>query len=265
MKCQFCGAENIRSHGPCRICGKALGVFDPDARLKEEAGLKPVFRPSTEPRRIARTTPLSTEEIARGLRMEYAQWSNDVTQRIMDSMQDLLAAARSDKVDTAGLLDKAVKMIHQQFRLRWVAIGVRDSRDGLYRYSAYAGLREDAVKARSREAFRREDFDGKGKYRGWSISDQTMLFLEEDKPYTEGAEMTFNRPALMKVSRRSPQDSLEADYLDIHIFDGKGDIIGWIESSGTTTGRLPDINTIKWVEITASVLGVVLSRHQMRT
>lgn len=241
-----------------------MGVFDPDAQPKEDSA-KPVFRPMYDARRAAKTEKLTTEEIARGLRMEYAQWSTDSTQRIMDGVQELLASARSDRMDINGLLDKTAKMVHQQFRLRWVAIGTRSDRDGLYRYGAYAGLRDDAIKARSHESFKREDFNGVGKYPGRMISNQTMIFLEEDKPYTEGAEATFNRPALMNAQRRSPQDCLEADYLDVHIFDGKGDLIGWIEASGTTTGKLPDITSVKWIEMIASILGVAMSRRQLKT
>ncbi len=197
--------------------------------------------------------------------MEYTQWSTDSTQKIMESMQELLAAARSDRLDISHLLDKAITIVHQQFRLRWVAIGTRGEKDGLYRYNAFAGLREDAVKARQRETFKREDFDGIGKYRGRSISHQTMLFLEEDKPYTDGAETTFNRPALMNSLRRSSEDCLEADYLDIHIFGGKDDLLGWIEVSGTLTGKLPDVSAIRWMELIASILGVALIRRQGKT
>ena len=192
--------------------------------------------------------------------MEYAQWSADSTQKIMETIQDLLTVARSERLNTVELLDKAAKMVHQQFRLRWAAIGTKSEKDGLFRYNAFVGLREDAVNARQREAFKREDFDGTGKYRGRSISQQTMLFLEEDKPYTDGAETTFNRPALMNASRRSPQDCLEADYIDVHIFSGKNDLMGWIEASGTQTGKLPDISTIRWMEMVASILGLALVR-----
>jgi hypothetical protein len=239
-------------------------VVGPGVRPRDDIDRRPGTSSRHDVSYAARTERLTTEEIARGVRMEYAQWSADSTQKIMEAIQELLAAARSDKLDIAVFLDKAVKMVHQQFRLRWVAIGTRGERDGLYRYNAFAGLREDAVKARQWETFKREDFDGTGKYPGHKISDQTMLFLEEDKPYTDGAEATFNRPALMNSLRRSPEDCLEADYIDVHILGGKEDLQGWIEASGTLTGKLPDVNTIRWIEMIASILGVSLSRRRGR-
>lgn len=262
MKCQFCGAENIRTHGPCRICGKPLGIAGSAFISRESVGTKPASPPTHDVSYASRTGRLTTEEIARGMRMEYAQWSADSTQKIIEVVQDLLTLARADKLYHGDFLEKAVKMIHQHFRFRWVAIGTKSEKDGLFRYNAFAGLREDAVKARQREAFKQEDFSGSGRYRGWSISQQTMLFLEEDKPYTEGAETTFNRPALMNSSRRSPQDCLEADYIDVHIFSGKDDLLGWIEASGTLTGKLPEVSTIRWMEMIASILGVALLRSK---
>jgi hypothetical protein len=262
LKCQFCGAENFRSHGPCRICGKPLGIAGAGFKPRDSSGLKQAAPSTYDARPAAGNERLTTEEIARGMRMEYTQWSKDSTQKVMDVIQELLATARSDRLDMGDLLEKTAKMVHQQFRLRWVALGTRSEMDGLYRYNAFAGLREDAVKARQHETFKREDFDGTGKYPGRLISRQTMLFLEEDKPYTEGAESTFNRPALMNSLRHSHNDCLEADYMDIHIFGRKDDLLGWIEVSGTLAGKLPDVNAIRWIEIIASILGVTLRRRQ---
>lgn len=209
----------------------------------------------------ARTGPSSTEDIARAMRMEYSQWTRDSAERVMNDIQDLLAIARGERMELPQLFGKALDVAHQQFRFRWLALGTRN-RDGFFRYDAFVGLREDAVKARRQEAFRPEDFGGKGKYPGRQISDLTTLYLEEDKPYGNGAEATFNRPALMHGSRHAPDDSLEADFIEVHILGGKNDLIGWIEASGTTTGKLPSIESIRWLEMIASIVGVALSRQR---
>ena len=68
----------------------------------------------------------------------------------------------------------------------------------------------------------------------------------------------------MNSLRHSPEDCLEADYIDVHIFGGKDDLVGWIEASGTLTGKLPDVNAIRWMEMIASILGVALSHRQSK-
>ncbi len=255
MKCQFCGAENIRSRGPCRVCGKPLG----DMSEKFRSGQKQLPPTTNAMKNTTRTGPLTTEDISRAMRAEYTQWSRDGVQKVISGLQDLLAVARSDRLDLTKVYEKVLEIARQQFRFRWLTLGTK-GRDGLYRYDAFVGLREDAIKARKRETFRLEDFGGTGKYAGRKISDQTTLYLEEDKPYTNGAEETFNRPALMHAQRHAPEDSLEADFVEVLILGGNDDVVGWIEASGTTTGKLPSVDSIRWLEVMASVIGVAMSR-----
>ncbi len=204
---------------------------------------------------------LTTEELGLAMRAEYTQWSKDGTQKVISGILDLLASARSDRLNLPELYARALELAHQQFRLRWLALGTK-GRDGLFRYEAFVGLREDAIKARKRESFRREDFGGAGKYPGRKLSDQTTIYFEEDKPYTNGAEETFNRPALIHSRRHAPDDSLEADFVEVIIYGGNDDFAGWIEASGTTTGKLPSVDSIKWLEVIASIIGVALSRSR---
>ncbi len=105
-----------------------------------------------------------------------------------------------------------------------------------------------------------DDFLGDSKYKGRVISDYSKMYFEEDKPYTDGSESTFNRPALLKSKRHSTDDALEADYLDVHIFGPDKELIGWIETSGTIMGKMPDITTIKTIEVIASMIGAAILR-----
>ena len=60
------------------------------------------------------------------------------------------------------------------------------------------------------------------------------------------------------------EDTIEGDYLDICIYGEDDDLLGWIEISGLTNGKFPDVQTIKCVELLASVIGVVLLRSGAR-
>jgi hypothetical protein len=66
----------------------------------------------------------------------------------------------------------------------------------------------------------------------------------------------------MSFLRRAPDDSLEADYLTVQIPGNKGEVLGWIETSGTITGKLPDVATIKWIEMIADVLGAAIMKRR---
>jgi len=202
----------------------------------------------------------SHEDIAKRMRIQYVHGGHDPVMRAFDNLIKLAASCRKKEVDVRALSEEAARLIHEQFRLRWVAIGSKNPRDGMFRYDALVGFREEAASARRAQTFVLADFVEDTKYKGRQISDITKMYFEEDKPYTNGAEVTFNRPILLKGKRRAPDEALEGDYIDVHIYGGDGELIGWIETSGTVAGKLPDMTAIKTMELIASMLGLAFMR-----
>jgi hypothetical protein len=202
----------------------------------------------------------SHEDIAKKMKLYYLHGTREPNQRTLEIILKLMEGLRAKNPDIREIIEEAANYIHDQYRLRWVAIGTKSTRDSLFRYDALVGFRDEAMLARKRQTFKTEDFVQDVKYKGWPISEYSKMYFEEDKPYTEGAESTFNRPALLKSKRHSPDDALEADYLDVHIYGPDKELIGWIETSGTITGKLPDVQTIKILEIIGSIIGAALVR-----
>ncbi|MBN1677724.1 MAG: hypothetical protein JW880_04225 [Candidatus Thermoplasmatota archaeon] len=75
----------------------------------------------------------------------------------------------------------------------------------------------------------------------------------------EGEKLTFGHPGLLGMKRKDATSSLEGDYIDTGIYDGRDNLIGWIEISGTSHGKMPSANTIRWIEVIATVLGLLLT------
>ena len=261
MKCPTCGFENPKSYGPCARCGRYLGAFSlslktPDASARKDGPRDVSFAGRAREQ-------VSHEDIAKKIKMTYMHGARDQTMRAIEGVLKLLEQVRRKDLDLRGLENEAAQLIHDQFRFRWVAIGLKNPKDGLFRYDALVGFREDAAQARKGQTFTLADFVEDAKYKGRVISEYSKMYFEEDKPYTNGAEITFNRPALLKSRRHSPDDALEADYLDVHIYGSDNQLVGWIECSGTITGKLPDVPTIKTLEVIGSIIGaaVALGRH----
>jgi len=51
---------------------------------------------------------------------------------------------------------------------------------------------------------------------------------------------------------------LEGDYIDVDIRDWRGESIGYIELGATRSGKLPPKCTIKWIELIATMTGVII-------
>ena len=73
----------------------------------------------------------------------------------------------------------------------------------------------------------------------------------------------FNRPFILKASRKSVNEFREGDYIDVHIHGGRGETIGWIELSNTKTGKIPSRNCIFWLELIASALSVIIQKERL--
>ena len=262
MKCPTCGFENPRSYGPCARCGRFLGAYSVRTSGTTETKDKGPSIDFSKDIGFAGRKPeeFTHDDVARKMKMNYQHGTREASQRTLEIFLKLMETCRKRNLDTTELLNEAANQVHDQFRLRWVAMGLKSPRDNLFRYVSLVGFRDDAALARKKQTFTTEDFTGDAKYKGRVISDYSKMYFEEDKPYTDGSEMTFNRPALLKSKRRAPDDALEADYLDVHIYGHERELVGWIETSGTILGKLPDTTTIKTIEVIASIIGTAIAR-----
>lgn len=199
------------------------------------------------------------EEIHRRMRKEYLYADPDYSHKILEGVQALLSHFQAPRINIHAFLQEASDLIQRQFWLRTTSIATRTPSDGMYRYEVSTGFREDAWLAHKRLAYSYEQLWDPKVYKAREISPKTKLFLAEDTPYAEGEEGTFNRPLFLKSKRRSPLDSIEGDYLDVDILGTGGEVLGWIEVSGTNDGKLPSTMAIKWIEVISSIVGVVLT------
>jgi len=203
-------------------------------------------------------------DIARKWKLDYS-FVKDQTNRTLDGVQKLFSHFQKPEMDIHALLEDAANLIAQQFRIREVTIGLRSPVDGLYRYEVMVGARADAEKAFRRIAYTADDFRENSKYKGTSLSKYSKLFLAEDSPYADGEKDSYSRPFLLGMKRGSMTESLEGDYLDVHIYGMEDDLVGWIELSGTKTGNIPDVTTIRWVELISKIIGTAITSQNARS
>ncbi len=262
MRCPSCGTENPEQASLCCLCGKSLHQLRRNASperdstrrvgaAERERGIsrKPAVRPTVDHRTIPDK-----------IKFEYSHGVRDHSQKTLEGVQALLSHFQDPQMDIDKMLNEAVNFIWRQFGIDNVAIGLRDPKDGLYRYKAMVGFRPDAVEAHKKIAYKREQFFEDVEYHGVTISRYTRIYLAEDNLPADGVERdAFNRPVLLTMKRTDPTDSLEGDYIDVGIYGPGNELVGWIEISGTRTMKLPDVATIRWVEVIASTIAAALT------
>jgi hypothetical protein len=247
MKCPICETENDETQSRCRKCSSQL-----TAAAAKPAGVAKVTAPIS--------AAVSPDDVARKLKMDYSRAAKDEADRYLECVQQLSGQIVKPKHESRELVDYAAKLIFKQFHIKEVAIGLRSASDGRFRYVAMQGMRANIWAEHTGLSYAHDSFFSNSKYKGTLISKFTKLLLAEDEPYDDAEKKTYSEHLMRSSKRRTPEDSIEGDYLDTLIYGIDGGLIGWIEISGTWDDKLPSARAIRAIEIIANLMGIALSR-----
>jgi hypothetical protein len=203
---------------------------------------------------------VSVDAVKRKLKFDYLKAKNDVESRNLDVFSHLLDHFLRPQLSISELMHDTATTIQKQFRLRWVMIGLKDRTDGKYRYMFMSGMRDEAWARQKTKSYKLEDFaPNSNGYKAGEISGLSRAYLEEENPLFDEDITVVNRPALLRSRRKSDDETLEADFIDTLIVGPGNELYGWIEYSGTVTGKFPDSITIRHVEVVSSILAAAIA------
>jgi hypothetical protein len=204
---------------------------------------------------------INKEIIKKRMWLAYQYACNNPANERTDAIHVLVTKLADPGIDMHLFLQEAADTINTKLAFKEVTIGLRSPSDGMYRYEVMSGLTDSEWEAHKNLSYKHEDFYNQDVYKSMQISRYTRLLLADDNPYANGEESTYERELMLQSKRKSLDDTIEGDYLDICIFGKEGDLLGWIETSGMKNGRFPDAETVKCLELLASVIGVALARR----
>ena len=202
---------------------------------------------------------INSELIKRRMWLDYQKASNDPANDRLECVHELMDKLVDPSMERERFLWDAANTISSKLAIEEVTIGVRDLKDGLYRYQAMCGLEDSEWDAHKKLSYTREQFDTQDVYKYKEISVHTRLFLVEDNPYGAGEDDTYKKDLMLHDKRSSLEDTIEGDYLDTLVFGKNNELIGWIEIGGMKNGKFPDGQTIITLELLAAVIGAALT------
>ena len=198
------------------------------------------------------------DSVKRRMRFDYLKVKNDPGSKSLEVFSQLMLHFQKPQLSVMEMIQEATALIQRQFRLRWVMIGLREP-DGFYRYLVNTGMREDAWARQKARQYKTEDFElTTANYKAGEISKLSRVYLEEENLLGKNDEGVVNRPAMLRARRRTDDDILEADFVDTLILGANDDLLGWIEYSGTVTGKIPEAMTIRHIEVVSAILAGAL-------
>jgi hypothetical protein len=202
---------------------------------------------------------IKPEVIKKRMWLEYQYACTNPAGERLECIHRLINDLADPKLDMLAFLQEAADTIRNKLGIKEVTIGLKSLPDGKYRYAVMSGLHDDNWEAHKQLAYTFEEFFSQDIYKFMQISKYTRLYLAEDNPYDVDEEGTFHRDVMLQSARKSLDDTIEGDYIDILIL-GKGEeLLGWIEISGMQNGKFPDGQMMKSLELLASVTAIALS------
>ncbi len=204
------------------------------------------------------------EALKRRYKFDYLKTRNEPSSRTLDLYLTLLSDSQRPQMAIRDLTQEAANLIQKQFRFRWTLIGLKSQSDGLYRYEVQVGMRAEVWARQKARVYKVNDFDMKGNYKAGEISRLSRFYPEEENPLFNEDEGVANRPILLRTKRKTEDEALEADFIDTLILGPGDELMGWIEYGGTVAGKLPDIMTIRYIEIIAGILGAAMTAQARR-
>jgi hypothetical protein len=201
---------------------------------------------------------VSPRDVAFKMKIDYSRGIKDHATKTLEALCSMSSRLEQPNIDIDAFVKDTADMVVRLFGIETVGICIRDATDGRYRYATVVGMDGHALDEFKAIAYTEQQLLEPSTYPSYEISDRTRLFLGEDHPYTASEEHTYRRPGLIGLKRRTLTDCLEADYLDSFFHDQKGHIAGYIEIGGTRLRKLPDPETIRWIELMATILGIAV-------
>ena len=196
------------------------------------------------------------------LRTKYSPVPKDDQEKIIEGIRSFLLTTKDKNSRLKTILENAARTIYRLFEFKEIAIGLKSLDDGLYRYEVTLGFRHEAELAYKQLVYTLDDMTSGEKYPFVKLS-KTMEYCTSEGMKSDKREdfISYNRPKVMSLHRKSMEQFIEGDYIEINIYGYDKELIAWIELANTKDGKLPGRTNLKWIEMIGSIIGTIIQRE----
>lgn len=193
----------------------------------------------------------------------YSSVAMNETEKAIDHIQNWLLNSKMNVGSLDDILYLTARTIYRLFEFKEVAIGLRSEEDDMFRYVTLLGFTKDAERALRNLAYSFEEMVSYERYPGIRLNSLTDYCLAEDHIHEEREEGSYNRPFVIgKTKRQDIDDFIDGDYIDIAFYDSRVQLLGWIELSNTRNGKMPARESLRWLDLMATILALIVERDR---
>jgi hypothetical protein len=206
---------------------------------------------------------LANREYVAHIKKKYDLAPQNEQEKILNGIASMIEYSRDGRRSVNSILEHVARMIFRLFGIREIGIGLKDRKDGLYRYEVVLGFRQEVKDNLMEIEYDSADILDNDKYPNIKIGKRAefnpfdSMSEEEMRPYV-------NRPSLMNRKRTSHDLFLEGDYVFIWMHDADDKMIGWIELSCHKDGELPSRTDVRWLEAITEIVSLIVQQRWAR-
>jgi len=187
----------------------------------------------------------------------YSPVPKDEQEKIIDNILTLIDMGHDRKQPLKSTLEFAAKMIFKLFDFHEICVGLRNRKDGYYRYDVIFGYRKEIEENFRRLKYDYEDMVSKERFPFITLGRLSELDPVEGLP--EHERDLFNRPYALSVQRKTPDEFHEGDYIDVWMYSHNRELIGWFELASPMNDKLPTRSQMRWIELIVAVCSSIVT------
>jgi len=197
------------------------------------------------------------------LKKKYYPIPENRTEIIIAAIQKLYVEAQISRETIKPILELAARTIHGLFDFKEVAIGLKNKKDGKYRYEVIIGFTKKSQETHKLLEYTYDEYMDSTRFPYVSLSKFCAFNFMDGFDYERYNKDFVNRPPILTTIRESTDQFIQGDYFDFDMYNVDGELIGWIELANTTNGMLPSRESIRWCELFALTLGKIIERKNL--
>jgi len=205
---------------------------------------------------MAENTPQKIDQSFESyIRKRYTHYPENESQKIIIGIQNFILNSNRYRTTLRDLLDFSARTIYRLFGFKEISIGIRDQNDDSYKYMTVFGFISEAEKVQRATKYKLDEYWDYENYPGIKLSSMS------DYCIADVMKDAYNRPSKLSEPRKSLDEFQEGDYINISIYDSHLQLIGWMELANPLDGKIPTNETLIWIELFASILGILIERE----
>jgi len=187
------------------------------------------------------------------------QIPKDENEKTLNNLWKFMSSAIENDWSQKQICDEAVKLINRTLPFAETSLALRIPGTSDFRFEALAGFRSDVERELRKRIYTEAEVPGHDREPSIHIDNFLDFEIAEGKCNIDlEYERFFNRPTKVGDPRASFDEMKAGDYLALFFRGIRGELLGFVELEAPRDKKLPQGNTLKWLEVFSMIIGILL-------